>query len=110
MDDPPQQPMSFESAMKHFATVSAALALALSLSGCIGPPLALTPQTEQRLKTEALGPSSKVSKKRIGASGFMNPCRSVMADLANNPIQPGIKAVFFLQTEAPRSGGNPRGY
>lgn|GEM_PF-5330082 len=53
MDDPPQQPMSFESAMKHFATVSAALALALSLSGCIGPPLALTPQTEQRLKTEA---------------------------------------------------------
>ncbi|NWC18784.1 polysaccharide deacetylase family protein, partial [Pseudomonas gingeri] len=33
--------------MKSFAI---ALALALSLSGCIGAPIALTPQTEQRLQ------------------------------------------------------------
>lgn len=110
MDDPTQQPMSFESTMKHFATVSAALALALSLSGCIGPPLALTPQTEQRLQTEAPIRFLLTFDDGPSASGFMNPSRSVMADLANNPIQPGIKAVFFLQTEAPRSGGNPRGY
>nr|WP_081585387.1 polysaccharide deacetylase family protein [Pseudomonas sp. PAMC 26793] len=107
MDDPPQQPTSFESSMKHFAIVSVALALALS--GCIGPPLALTPQTEQRLQAEAPIRFLLTFDDGPSASGFMNPSRSVMADLANNPIQPGIKAVFFLQTEAPRSGGNPRG-
>lgn len=41
--------------------------------------------------------------------GYNNPSRSVVADLANNPVLPGIKAVFFLQTEAARSGGSARG-
>ncbi|WP_371321509.1 polysaccharide deacetylase family protein [Pseudomonas yamanorum] len=111
MDDPNQQPTSSSppSTMKPFAIASALLVLALSLSGCIGPPLALTPQTEQRLKTEAPIRFLLTFDDGPSASGFMNPSRSVMADLANNPIQPGIKAVFFLQTEAPRSGGNLRG-
>ena len=29
---------------------------------------------------------------------YMNPTESVLADLASNPIQPGIKALFFVQT------------
>ncbi|WP_455826158.1 polysaccharide deacetylase family protein [Pseudomonas graminis] len=95
--------------MKSLATAFAVLVLALSLSGCISAPIALTPQTEQRLQTQAPirfllsfddGPS---------ASGYNNPSRSVVADLAHNPVLPGIKAVFFLQTEAARSGGSARG-
>ena len=97
--------------MRSLATASAllALALALSLSGCIGAPVALTPASQQRLQTQAPirflltfddGPSS---------SGYNNPSRSVVADLAHNPVLPGIKAVFFLQTEAARSGGSSRG-
>lgn len=32
--------------------------------------------------------------------GF-NPTRSILDDLAHNPVQPGIKALFFVQTRTP---------
>ena len=95
--------------MKSFAYASALLALALSLSGCIGAPIALTPQTEQRLQTQAPIRFLLTFDDGPSASGYNNPSRSVMADLAQNPVLPGIKAVFFLQTEAARSGGSARG-
>jgi peptidoglycan/xylan/chitin deacetylase (PgdA/CDA1 family) len=95
--------------MKSFAIASAVLALALSLSGCIGPPVTLTPQTEQRLHTQAPIRFLLTFDDGPSASGFENPSRSVLADLASNPVQSGIKAVFFLQTQASRSGGSPRG-
>lgn len=95
--------------MKSFAFASAVLAVALSLSGCIGAPVALTPQTEQRLHTQAPIRFLLTFDDGPSASGYNNPSRSVVADLANNPILPGIKAVFFLQTEASRSGGSARG-
>ncbi|AQY64827.1 polysaccharide deacetylase family protein [Pseudomonas veronii] len=95
--------------MKSFAIASALLALALSLSGCISAPIALTPQTEQRLQAQAPIRFLLTFDDGPSASGYNNPTRSVMADLANNPVLPGIKAVFFLQTEASRSGGSSRG-
>ena len=95
--------------MKSFAIASAVLALALSLGGCIGAPIALTPQTEQRLQTQAPIRFLLTFDDGPSASGYNNPSRSVMADLASNPVLPGIKAVFFLQTEAARSGGSSRG-
>lgn len=85
------------------------LTLSLSLSGCISAPVALTPQTEQRLKAEAPIRFLLTFDDGPSASGYNNPSRSVVADLANNPVLPGIKAVFFLQTEAARSGGSSRG-
>ncbi len=85
------------------------LTLTLSLSGCISAPVALTPQTEQRLKAEAPIRFLLTFDDGPSASGYNNPSRSVVADLANNPVLPGIKAVFFLQTEAARSGGSSRG-
>ncbi|MEW5696084.1 polysaccharide deacetylase family protein [Pseudomonas synxantha] len=101
--------------MRSLATASAllalalALALALSLSGCIGAPVALTPASQQRLQTQAPIRFLLTFDDGPSASGYNNPSRSVVADLAHNPVLPGIKAVFFLQTEAARSGGSSRG-
>ena len=95
--------------MKSFATAIALFALALSLGGCISAPIALTPQTEQRLLAQAPIRFLLTFDDGPSASGYNNPSRSVVADLANNPVLPGIKAVFFLQTEAARSGGSSRG-
>ena len=91
------------------ALLTLTLTLTLSLSGCISAPVALTPQTEQRLKAEAPIRFLLTFDDGPSASGYNNPSRSVVADLANNPVLPGIKAVFFLQTEAARSGGSSRG-
>ncbi len=95
--------------MKPFLSATALFALVLSLVGCIGAPIALTPQTEQRLQTQAPIRFLLTFDDGPSASGYNNPSRSVVADLANNPVLPGIKAVFFLQTEAARSGGSSRG-
>ncbi|MET1079334.1 MAG: polysaccharide deacetylase family protein [Pseudomonas sp.] len=38
-----------------------------------------------------------------------NPTRSILDDLARNPIQPGIKALFFVQTRAARAGASSVG-
>ncbi|HKI65173.1 MAG TPA: polysaccharide deacetylase family protein [Burkholderiales bacterium] len=38
-----------------------------------------------------------------------NPTRAILDTLARNPVQPGIKAVFFLQTRDPRAGGSEAG-
>ncbi|AKA85076.1 polysaccharide deacetylase [Pseudomonas synxantha] len=95
--------------MRSLAIASALLALALCLSGCIGAPVALTPATQQRLQTQAPIRFLLTFDDGPSASGYNNPSRSVIADLAHNPVLPGIKAVFFLQTEAARSGGSSRG-
>lgn len=95
--------------MKSFATAFAVLALALNLSGCISAPIALTAQTEQRLQAQAPIRFLLTFDDGPSASGYNNPSRSIVADLAKNPVSPGIKAVFFLQTEAARSGGSARG-
>ena len=95
--------------MKSLAAATALFALALSLSGCIGAPIALTPTTQERLQGQAPVRFLLTFDDGPSASGYNNPSRSVVADLANNPVLPGIKAVFFLQTEAYRSGGSSRG-
>lgn len=38
-----------------------------------------------------------------------NPTRHILEKLADNPIQPGIKAIFFVQTQATNGGGTPAG-
>ncbi|WP_248749560.1 polysaccharide deacetylase family protein [Pseudomonas sp. MWU15-20650] len=95
--------------MKSFAIATVLMALALSLGGCISAPIPLTPQTEQRLLAQAPVRFLLTFDDGPSASGYNNPSRSVVADLAKNPLLPGIKAVFFVQTEASRAGGSPRG-
>jgi peptidoglycan/xylan/chitin deacetylase (PgdA/CDA1 family) len=43
------------------------------------------------------------------ASTFSNPTEKILNDLGDNPVQPGIKAVFFIQTRATNGGGTPLG-
>jgi peptidoglycan/xylan/chitin deacetylase (PgdA/CDA1 family) len=64
------------------------------LSACSAPAkLEMPPETApiRFLLTFDDGPSAR--------TGF-NPTAAILDDLANNPLQPGIKAVFFVQTRA----------
>ncbi|MGY2181386.1 polysaccharide deacetylase family protein [Pseudomonas agarici] len=95
--------------MKSVFAVLSMLALAVGLSGCIGPPMPLTPGTEQALRTQAPIRFLLTFDDGPSASSFYNPTASVLDDLAANPIQPGIKALFFVQTRAPRAGNSDIG-
>ena len=93
----------FEHALRKNTT--AALALVL-LCGCASPSLeqlrALPPNAypARFLLTFDDGPSIREP---------YNPTRAILDALARNPVQPGIKAVFFVQTRDPRAGGSPAG-
>jgi peptidoglycan/xylan/chitin deacetylase (PgdA/CDA1 family) len=102
---PSVQPRSagFEHARRKLTT--AALALAL-LCGCAGPSL-------EQLR--ALPPNAYPARFLLsfddGPSTWepYNPTRAILETLAANPVQPGIKAVFFLQTRDARAGGSEAG-
>ncbi|MDO7899147.1 polysaccharide deacetylase family protein [Pseudomonas citrulli] len=83
--------------------------LAIGVSGCIGPPIELTPQTELRLREQPPIRFLLTFDDGPSASSFWNPSQEVLDALAHNPVQPGIKAVFFLQTRAARAGNSPIG-
>lgn len=85
------------------------LSATLILTGCNTIPANYLPLSEQQQRNTAPirfilsfddGPS---------ASGYANPTESILRDLENNPVQPGIKAVFFVQTRATNGGGTPLG-
>ncbi|WP_338525949.1 polysaccharide deacetylase family protein [Pseudomonas batumici] len=95
--------------MKSFAALLSALVIAVSLAGCIGPPMPLTAQTEQALRSQPPIRFLLTFDDGPSASSFWNPTASVLDDLARNPIQPGIKAVFFVQTRATRAGNSDIG-
>lgn len=95
--------------MNNFARALVMALLAVPLSGCIGPPIELTPQTEQHLRVQAPVRFLLTFDDGPSASSFWNPSVDVLDALARNPVQPGIKAVFFLQTRAPRAGGSEIG-
>jgi peptidoglycan/xylan/chitin deacetylase (PgdA/CDA1 family) len=44
------------------------------------------------------------------ATWFGNPTESILDSLDHNPVQPGIKAIFFVQTRAVNGGGTPLGH
>ncbi|ROO34806.1 polysaccharide deacetylase family protein [Pseudomonas sp. 7SR1] len=95
--------------MRNLARVVVSVVLACGLAGCIGPPIELTAQTEQRLRTQPPIRFLLTFDDGPSASSFWNPSLSVLDALADNPVQPGIKAVFFVQTRAPRAGGSEIG-
>ncbi|WP_434650895.1 polysaccharide deacetylase family protein [Pseudomonas sp. D1-2] len=95
--------------MSNFARALVVALFALHLSGCIGPPIELTPQTEERLRVQAPIRFLLTFDDGPSASSFWNPSADVLDALDRNPVQPGIKAVFFVQTRAPRAGGSEIG-
>ena len=80
----------------------AVLAIAL-LSACnsLAPPQ-VNPEIEpiRFLLSFDDGPSASTSD---------NPTEQILDTLANNPTQPGIKALFFVQTRAAAAGGSAQG-
>jgi len=95
--------------MKFLVRAFAALAIATGLLGCIAAPIEMTAQTEQQLRTQAPIRFLLTFDDGPSASSFYNPSQRVLKGLADNPIQPNLKAVFFVQTRAPRAGGSEIG-
>jgi peptidoglycan/xylan/chitin deacetylase (PgdA/CDA1 family) len=95
--------------MKQLFKVLSAFAMAASLLGCIAAPIEMTPQTEQRLRTQPPIRFLLTFDDGPSASSFWNPTETVLDSLARNPLQPDIKAVFFVQTRASRAGGSEIG-
>jgi peptidoglycan/xylan/chitin deacetylase (PgdA/CDA1 family) len=63
-------------------------------------PIEMTPQTEQRLRTQPPIRFLLTFDDGPSASSFWNPSETVLDSLARNSLQPDIKAVFFVQTRA----------
>ena len=95
--------------MKQLYKLLAPLVLATGLAGCIAAPIAMTPQTEQRLTAQPPIRFLLTFDDGPSASSFWSPSATVLDSLKDNPIQPGIKAVFFVQTRAPRAGNSEIG-
>jgi len=95
--------------MKQLFKIFCALAIAIGLAGCISAPIELTPQTEQRLQAQAPIRFLLTFDDGPSASSFWNPTATVLDSLKDNPLQPNIKAVFFVQTGAPRAGDSDIG-
>ena len=90
-------------AQRKLRTLGLAIGALVILVGCVSAP---PPQ-----------PSPGVAPIRFlltfddGPSGSLgvNPTQQILDALADNPVQPGIKALFFIQTRAPYAGGSARG-
>ena len=72
----------------------------LSLAGAQAAPLDGPAAPIRFVLTFDDGPSGSV---------FMNPTAQVLDTLAHNDVQPGLKAIFFIQTRAPRAGASEVG-
>ncbi|MBD9615213.1 polysaccharide deacetylase family protein [Pseudomonas sp. PDM02] len=95
--------------MKQLFKILSALAIAVGLAGCIAAPIEMTPQTEQRLHAQAPIRFLLTFDDGPSASSFWNPTMTILDSLATNPVQPNLKAVFFVQTGAPRAGDSDIG-
>ena len=95
--------------MKQLVKILSVFAMAVGLLGCIASPIEMTPQTEQRLRAQAPIRFLLTFDDGPSASSLWNPTVTVLESLASNPLQPDIKAVFFVQTRASRAGGSELG-
>ena len=95
--------------MKNIVRALVIAVLAIGVSGCIGPPIELTPKTEQSLQSQPPIRFLLTFDDGPSASSFWNPSLDVLDALEHNPVQPGIKAVFFVQTRALRAGNSDIG-
>jgi len=92
--------------MFHPLVAAAMAAAALALSGCaLGPVTPLPPDT-----AAGLAPVRFLLTFDDGPdTGPYGGTPLILGQLADNPVTPGVKAIFFVQTEHPRRGGGPEG-
>ena len=94
---------AFCRAPRKLRTWAAAIAALVVLAACVSTP---APQP-----SPGIAPIRFLLSFDDGPSGSLgvNPTRQILDALADNPVQPGIKALFFIQTRAPYAGGNAQG-
>ncbi|TFH80845.1 MULTISPECIES: polysaccharide deacetylase family protein [Pseudomonas] len=95
--------------MKLWFKLFCAASIITGLAGCIAAPIELTAQTRSRLDAQAPVRFLLTFDDGPSASSFYNPTETVLDSLKDNPLQPNIKAVFFVQTRAPRAGNSEIG-
>lgn len=95
--------------MKQWVNIFSVWVMSISLLGCIAAPIDMTPQTEQSLRGQAPIRFLLTFDDGPSASPWWNPTATVLDSLARNPLQPNIKALFFVQTRASRAGGSEQG-
>ena len=89
--------------------LSLLVVLTAMLTGCIAAPIPLSEQTASQLRERPPVRFLLSFDDGPSAAGFANPTLQVLDSLAHNPLQDGIKAVFFVQTGAARAGNSDRG-
>ncbi|MCU0120002.1 polysaccharide deacetylase family protein [Pseudomonas sp. B2M1-30] len=96
--------------MKQWFKLFCAAAIAVGLAGCIAAPIEMTSQTRTRLEAQPPVRFLLTFDDGPSASSFWNPTGTVLDSLKSNALQPDIKAVFFVQTSAPRAGNSEIGW
>ena len=96
--------------MKQWFKLFCAAAIAVGLAGCIAAPIEMTSQTRARLEAQPPVRFLLTFDDGPSASSFWNPTETVLDSLKSNALQPDIKAVFFVQTSAPRAGNSDIGW
>ncbi|MCQ9473463.1 polysaccharide deacetylase family protein [Pseudomonas alliivorans] len=91
-----------------FATLWTSI-IVLSLSACISAPVPLTTETAERLRQQPPVRFLLSFDDGPSATTFYNPTATVLDSLADNPLEPNIKAVFFVQTGATGAGNSDEG-
>lgn len=95
--------------MRSIFTVLSGLAISAALVGCIAAPIPLSQQTSDLLSVQPPVRFVLTFDDGPSASSLANPTLQVLHSLAENPVQPDIKAIFFVQTGASRAGDSDRG-
>ena len=95
--------------MNSLTRILAVVVLAGGLAGCISAPIPLTSATVAQLRLKAPVRFVLTFDDGPSASAFYNPTERVLEGLADNPVQPGTKAVFFVQTGATGAGNSDQG-
>jgi len=107
-------PVRFEKLISRIpitVVFSTIIGLIFSLSGCAGSALQERPEPQPAPALQNQAPIRFLLSFDDGPSASRSPSstQSILDDLARNPLQPGIKAIFFLQTRAAGAGGSPLG-
>ncbi|AMP04478.1 polysaccharide deacetylase family protein [Collimonas pratensis] len=78
--------------------------MAISIAACAIEPVPMSPQTAQRLKSQAPIRFLLTFDDGPARPRTDNSTLSILDTLAHNPLQPGIKALFFVQTRSSGAG------
>jgi peptidoglycan/xylan/chitin deacetylase (PgdA/CDA1 family) len=76
----------------------------IGVTGCAIEPVPMSPQTAERLKSQAPIRFLLTFDDGPARPRTDNPTLSILNTLAHNPLQPGIKALFFVQTHSSGAG------